>query len=108
MYVLLSHFSKLRYGIRVDPIQWVYILINQESSDCPTLMLTLCKELFTFTATIKLICILFPDHIVPVFLCIIIEKGLSVVSYLIYSLIGYYNNYCFRKLYLTTLVCLLI
>lgn len=49
----------IKYGIRVDPIQWVYVLINQESSDCPTLMLMLY-------------------HIVPVFLCLIIEKGLSV------------------------------
>lgn len=44
--VVLSHFLKFRYGIRVDPIQWVYILINQESSDWPTLMLMLCKDLF--------------------------------------------------------------
>lgn len=56
--LLLENFIK--YGIRVDPIQWIYVLINpEESSEYPTLMLTLY-------------------HIVPVVLCLIIEKALSV------------------------------
>ncbi|CAG9768714.1 unnamed protein product [Ceutorhynchus assimilis] len=55
--LLLENFIK--YGIRVDPIQWVYMLINEESSECPTLILLLY-------------------HVVPVVLCLIIEKALSV------------------------------
>ncbi|KAL1513370.1 hypothetical protein ABEB36_002789 [Hypothenemus hampei] len=55
--LLLENFIK--YGVRVDPIQWFYIIVNGESAEFPTLILLLY-------------------HIVPVFLCLIIEKSLSV------------------------------
>ncbi|XP_050308933.1 diacylglycerol O-acyltransferase 1 [Anthonomus grandis grandis] len=55
--LLLENFIK--YGIRVDPIEWIYFLVQGESSDFPTLMLILY-------------------HIVPVVICLIIEKALSV------------------------------
>ncbi|XP_019754624.1 diacylglycerol O-acyltransferase 1 [Dendroctonus ponderosae] len=54
--LLLENFIK--YGIRVDPIEWLYILVNGEGSECPTLILLLY-------------------HVVPVLLCLIIEKALS-------------------------------
>ncbi|XP_066143790.1 diacylglycerol O-acyltransferase 1 [Euwallacea fornicatus] len=54
--LLLENFIK--YGVRVDPIQWIYYLIDEEGSDYPTLMLLLY-------------------HIVPVVTCLIIEKALS-------------------------------
>ncbi|KAF7275235.1 hypothetical protein GWI33_012059 [Rhynchophorus ferrugineus] len=55
--LLLENFIK--YGIRVDPIQWIYVIINPEdSSGYPTLLLLLY-------------------HVVPVTVCLVTEKALS-------------------------------
>lgn len=57
--LLLENFIK--YGIRVDPIQWVYVLTGQDDSgtEHPSLVLLLYS-------------------LVPVVLCLLTEKGLSV------------------------------
>lgn len=57
--LLLENFIK--YGIRVDPIQWVYVLTGQDDSgtEHPSLILLLYS-------------------LVPVVLCLLTEKGLSV------------------------------
>lgn len=57
--LLLENFIK--YGIRVDPIQWVYVLTGQDESGAehPSLILLIYS-------------------LVPVVLCLLTEKGLSV------------------------------
>ncbi|XP_019874244.1 diacylglycerol O-acyltransferase 1 [Aethina tumida] len=57
--LLLENFIK--YGIRVDPIQWFYILTGQDESgtEHPSLVLILYSN-------------------VPIIFCILVEKGLSV------------------------------
>lgn len=76
----------------VDPIQWIYVLINGESSDYPTLMLLLCKDTLLFNCFIIITNLLFLDHIVPVTICLITEKALSVVSFILYIHGRYINR----------------
>ncbi|XP_065164907.1 diacylglycerol O-acyltransferase 1 [Atheta coriaria] len=49
----------IKYGIRVDPIQWINLLKDENTADHPTLILMIYV-------------------IVPIMACLIIEKGLAV------------------------------
>lgn len=84
-----------RYGIRVDPIQWFIVLTGRdEGAGMPSVILLVCKcasytrskERWHFFFFVRksfyksIFFILFSDSLVPIVICLLIERGLSLVS----------------------------
>jgi diacylglycerol O-acyltransferase 1 len=76
--LLLENFIK--YGIRVDPMQWIIVLtgINEGDESYPSVVLGMC-ELCRPISINNCVNRFILDATVPIVICLTIEKGLSVV-----------------------------
>lgn len=76
--LLLENFIK--YGFRVDPMEWLIVLTgrNEGDSSYPSIVLAMCE--FVFILINFQLRLDFADSSVPIILSILIEKGLSIVS----------------------------
>ena len=85
--LLLENFIK--YGFRVDPMQWLIVLTGQdEGKDSyfayPSLILVICKAKMILQSCFDdyVITFFILDSSVPIAICFLIERGLSAVSFL--------------------------